>query len=60
MIDKLKEEIRDVEADRSRLIKYKMSKSERLKELEDQVKKIEIFDNIDTDKLLIALTKKDK
>ena len=60
VIDKLKEEIRDVEADRSRLNKYKTSKSERLKELEDQVKKIELFDNIDTDKLLMALTKKDK
>lgn len=60
VIDKLKEEIRDVEADRSRLNKYKTSKQERLRELEDQVKKIELFDNIDTDKLLMALIKKDK
>jgi hypothetical protein len=32
---------------------------EKLKELEDKVKKIDLFDNIDSDKLLIALSKKD-
>lgn len=47
-----------IEADRSRLLKYKSSKAERLKELEDKVKKIEIFENIDSDKLLAALHRK--
>jgi len=47
-----------IEADRSRLVKYKSGGSEKLKELEEKVKKIEIFDNIDTDKLLGALHKK--
>jgi hypothetical protein len=58
VIDKLQEEMKVIEADRARLVKYKSSKAERLKELEEKVKKIEIFDNIDTDKLLGALHKK--
>jgi len=47
-----------IEADRARLTKYKTTNGERRKELEEKVKKIEIFDNIDTDKLLGALHKK--
>lgn len=47
-----------IEADRARLVKFKSSKADVLKELQEKVKKIEIFDNIDTDKLLGALHKK--
>jgi hypothetical protein len=50
--------MKTVEADRSRLNKYKTSKAERLKELEDKVQQIELFDNIDTDKLVAALHRK--
>ena len=60
VIEKLQEEMKKVEADRQRLYKYKHSKAERLKELEDKVKKVEVFENIDTDKLISVLAKKDQ
>ena len=60
VIEKLQEEMKKVEADRQRLYKYKHSKAERLKELEDKVKKVEVFENIDTDKLITVLAKKDQ
>jgi hypothetical protein len=59
VIEKMKEEIKNIDAERGRLAKFKSGKVEKLKELEDKVKKIDIFDNIDSDKLIIALTKKD-
>ena len=52
--------MKKVEADRQRLYKYKHSGSERLKELEDKIKKFEVYENIDTDKLIAVLDKKDK
>jgi len=48
-----------VDAERVRLLNFKSTQFERLKELEAKVNKQDLFDNIDTDKLLIALTKKD-
>ena len=59
VIEKLQEEMKKVEADRQRLYKYKHSKAERLKELEDKIKKFEVYENIDTDKLINVLGKKD-
>ena len=52
--------MKNVEAERQRLYKYKHSKAERLKELEDKIKKYEVFDNIDTDKLIQVLDRKTK
>ena len=52
--------MKKVEADRQRLYKYKHQKAERLKELEDKIKKFEVYENIDTDKLISVLDKKDK
>lgn len=52
-------EIKNLEADRCRLMKFKASKVDRLKDLEDKVKKIDVFQNIDGDKIIQALTKKD-
>ena len=49
-----------MEQDRVRLSKFKNSKASRLKELEDQVKKFEVLDNVDTEKLIQALDKKAK
>ena len=60
VIEKLQEEMKKVEADRQRLYKYKHSKAERLKELEDKIKKFEVYANIDTDKLITALSRKDE
>mmetsp|Transcript_44771 Transcript_44771/g.59459 ORF Transcript_44771/g.59459 Transcript_44771/m.59459 type:complete len:164 (-) Transcript_44771:1958-2449(-) len=60
VIEKLQEEMKKVEADRQRLYKYKHSKAERLKELEDKIKKFEVYENIDTDKLINVLGKKDE
>lgn len=48
-----------MDAERCRLQKFKSSKVDRLKDLEDKVKKIDVFENIDGDKLVAALTKKD-
>jgi len=59
VIEKLQEEMKKIEAERSRLAKYKHSKAERLKELEDKIKKFEVYDNIDTEKLISVLSKKD-
>lgn len=56
----MKEELKQLDAERGRLAKFKSSKAEKLKELEDKVKKIDLFENIDGDKLLTALTKKDQ
>ena len=60
VIEKTQEEMKNVEAERQRLYKYKHSKAERLKELEDKIKKYEVFDNIDTDKLIQVLDRKTK
>ena len=60
VIEKLQEEMKKVEADRQRLYKYKHSKAQRLKELEDKIKKFEVYENIDTDKLINVLGKKDE
>ena len=52
--------MKKVEADRQRLYKYKHNKAERLKELEHKIKKFEVYENIDTDKLINVLGKKDE
>lgn len=59
VIEKLQEEMKKLEADRERLAKYKNSKAQRLKDLEDRVKKADVFENIDTEKLINVLGKKD-
>lgn len=56
----MKEEMKELEAERGRLAKFKSSKAEKLKELEDKVKKMDLFENIDGDKLVAALSKKDQ
>jgi chromosome segregation ATPase len=57
--DKLREEIHKIEADRQRLAKYKVSKADRLRELEDKIKNIEVYENVDTEKLVSVLVKQD-
>ena len=52
--------MKKVESDRQRLYKYKHNKADRLKELEDKIKKFEVYENIDTDKLINVLGKKDE
>ena len=52
VIEKLQEEMKKLEAERERLAKYKNSKAQRLKDLEDRVKKQEVFENIDIEKLI--------
>ena len=59
VIEKLQEEMKKLEADRERLAKYKNSKAQRLKDLEDRVKKADVFENIDSEKLINVLGKKD-
>jgi chromosome segregation ATPase len=59
VIEKLNEEIKKIEADRQRLSKYKVSKAERLKELEDKIKNYEVYENVDTEKLVQVLVKQD-
>lgn len=57
MIEKLHEEIKKIESDRQRLAKYKVSKADRLKELEDKIKNFEVYENVDTEKLVNVLTR---
>ncbi len=51
--------MRIIDAERSRLLNFKTSKVDKFKELELKVHKIELFENIDSDKLVQALRKKD-
>lgn len=44
-----------IDAERGRLQTFKQNKVELLKELEDRVKKFELNENIDSDKLVRAL-----
>ena len=58
-VDKLKNDLKLLDADKRRLTKFKTSKTERLADLEAKVKKIEVFDVIDSERLVMALAKKD-
>ena len=60
VIEKLQEEMRKYEAVQQRLKRYKDQNAERLKEYEDKLKKFEVYENIDTDKLINVLGKKDQ
>lgn len=51
--------MKNLDAERERLAKYKNSKAQRLKDLEDRVKKADVFENIDTEKLINVLGKKE-
>ena len=59
-IAKLLNESKEGEAERARLEKFKSSKGERLKELEEDNKNVDMFENVDVEKLLTALTKKEE
>ena len=56
-IEKLTNEVRQIDADRCRLIRFKASKVDRINELEEKVKKIDVFQNIDSEKLVNTLIK---
>ena len=58
-VEQMKCDINLLDADKRRLTKFKNSKTDRLLELESKVKKIEIFEVVDSEKLVTALTKKD-
>lgn len=51
--------MKKVEGERERLAKYKHMKAKKLKSLEDKIKKFEVFDNIDTEKLIHVLHRKE-
>lgn len=59
-IEKLQEEITEGQAERRRLETFKASKGERLKELEELNKNVDLFDNVDVDKLLYILQRKEQ
>ena len=60
VIEKLKDDLRKSESDRIRLNQYKTNKSQRLEELEGKVRKFEVMENINLEKLIDALSAKDK
>jgi hypothetical protein len=60
VIDKLKEDLRKSESDRIRLSQYKTTKAQRLEELESKVRKFEVMENINLEKLIDALGNKEK
>ena len=51
----LKDDIKTVEAERQRLFQLKMDRQDKFKELEMKCNKSDLMNNVDTDKLLIAL-----
>ena len=60
VIDKLKDDLRKSESDRIRLSQYKTTKAQRLEELESKVRKFEVMENINLEKLIDALGSKEK
>jgi hypothetical protein len=60
VIEKLKEDLRKSEEDRIRLNQYKTNKSQRLEELESKVRKFEVLENINLEKLIDTLSSKEK
>ena len=60
VIDKLKDDLRKSESDRIRLSQYKTSKAQRLEELESKVRKFEVMENINLEKLIDALGNKER
>lgn len=60
VIDKLKDDLRKSESDRIRLSQYKTTKAQRLEELESKVRKFEVMENINLEKLIDALGKKER
>jgi hypothetical protein len=59
VIERLQDEMKNLDQERERLAKYKASKAQRLKDLEDRIKKQDVYDNIDTEKLINVLGKKE-
>ncbi|CDW83349.1 UNKNOWN [Stylonychia lemnae] len=60
VIEKLKDDLRRSESDRIRLNQYKTNKSQRLEELEGKVRKFEVLENINLEKLIDTLGSKEK
>lgn len=59
IIDKLKEELKMSEHERIRLAQYRQNKGQRLQELEEQVKKMDVSDHININKVVDQLRTKD-
>jgi hypothetical protein len=55
----MRRDMKLLDADKRRLTKFKTNKTDRLTELEEKVKKIEVFEVVDSQKLVMALTSKD-
>jgi len=60
VIEKLKEDLRKSEGDRIRLNQYKASKAQRLEELEGKVRKFEVLENINLEKMIDSMVTKEK
>ena len=56
----MKDDLRKSESDRIRLSQYKTTKAQRLEELENKVRKFEVMENINLEKLIDALGSKEK
>lgn len=56
----MKDDLRKSESDRIRLSQYKTSKAQRLEELESKVRKFEVMENINLEKLIDALGNKER
>ena len=56
----MKDDLRRSESDRIRLNQYKTNKSQRLEELEGKVRKFEVLENINLEKLIDTLGSKEK
>lgn len=58
-IQLLKEEIKKLDSERVRLLNFKSSQYERLKELENRCKKYDLSETLNLDKMIGALARKD-
>ena len=52
-------EIKGLENEKQRLLKFKAQRVDHVRDLEDKVKKLEVFNNVDGDKLITALSNKE-
>lgn len=59
-MESLQEEIKGIDAERSRLLNFKISKVQKFKELEIKVHKYDLMENVDAAKLINALTKQNE
>ncbi len=59
IVDRLKDELLQINREKQRLLQFKNSKASRLETLEEKAKEFEILENVDLSKLLSLIERKE-